>query len=1297
VSGVTTGLPGTVSAISSPVASPNPLAFDVDLAFKGPNPYRDVTRYGVRAVDPNVAPVTAGITANCTIASASVTISAASTFQNGDGVVIYGCGAPHSMTTPAAPTITPKLAAAGTGTGIVVDGPAGTTTYNYQIVVRNKAGGLTAASAVGSTTTGAAALGSQSVGISTLARANAVVTVTTSAPHGLAVGANVLINGTSDSTNFSGWYIVDTVADNTHFTFSSGMDTRNGAAAAATGGTVFWFNGNRLALPAVTGAWEYYVWRGTTYIGVSRPQGTSVTDLTFDDFGTTMMANMNRPDFVPATPPGAAASNHLVTTIVSGAGTTSLVLAAAAGTTVTAAGIRFDNAPNILTAANAASASGTLFFPAVTSGSYVVSSYLTMPFPLAISQAGPLYLNETVEYNQNTEWYGDLTPQPGSAAQFGWLPGATVTVNKANPGVYLNGSNSTGLFGLKFAYAGSNGALLLLLDMGTNVTWDTVSFSTGGSLDYMGVGLLQRAITGGTFSVILNRVSADGGPSVVQGASATPLIQFRKCGVFTANHMALARRGFFFEFAPAGADVTINSGRMQGGLTPALSFYNSGGSATANIWVQYEVDTMAHAIVANLSAADGDIGGGLWISGISAPSLDGATSPGKITGRPFQGMWSPAINIGAGGLLQGQNVRSAFFAAGTATDGVFATATGARYASQVFNSGVNVGNPYSLFINGAQPGKPAGTVAAGGSVPVGNHTYRVVPFWWNNADGVYSVDSDTITTTSGNQTVNLTWTAVAGNPKGYNIYRDGSLLIGTVPNVTTNSFSDTLGFVSGGSRSTLPAGGPSYINRDEVGALLVRTPQVVTGNLNNVRYVDGTKFAQTRAGIQAAIDDLPARGGLVVIPTVFALDATTLTVGSNGAGDPRTTGKSVLLYFANMGVWSGTANPMFTLADRSGVAGLNRSTYLQNTGASGARVLDIAHGAEHVIVRDISLLGKGPAIKAQGSIPGAKWSNLFLQSDSGSTIETQMLLDTFQAEGIFINHTSATGSCWRNGVTGTGGGAEWGMNNAAIRDLTCQMSTTGAGPALHWESDGGTQNTYGTGVIENIQILNARKEAIKVVGFGIGPLNIRNVKIGTPTLDAGTFDAITVTGSPSALTGVTLDGISGGTLTAYRYAINWASSGSGNRIKNVNAAGGTATLNVSGRFILEDIAGVFEGLKVERYRSGGTALVAGDISLVAGPSWGTTATVDTIEGNDQAVTFRVNSTGTGQAANPQIVITDKDGSWTLGPIVVVLRSGGSQLSVENTWTRTATALTITFNGTPVAAETFTYVVMKMGR
>lgn len=121
-----------------------------------------------------------------------------------------------------------------------------------------------------------------------------------------------------------------------------------------------------------------------------------------------------------------------------------------------------------------------------------------------------------------------------------------------------------------------------------------------------------------------------------------------------------------------------------------------------------------------------------------------------------------------------------------------------------------------------------------------------------------------------------------------------------------------------------------------------------------------------------------------------------------------------------------------------------------------------------------------------------------------------------------------------------------------------------------------------------------------------------------------------------------------------------------------------------------------EQTSAKRYKAdGGTALVAGDFALSAG--WGTTASVGTITGTDQGFQFTVTSSGTGQGANPTITVTDKDGTWTNAPIVLVKRSGGNQLTIADTWTVTATALTITFNGTPVAAETFTYNVIKMGR
>jgi len=378
-----------------------------------------------------------------------------------------------------------------------------------------------------------------------------------------------------------------------------------------------------------------------------------------------------------------------------------------------------------------------------------------------------------------------------------------------------------------------------------------------------------------------------------------------------------------------------------------------------------------------------------------------------------------------------------------------------------------------------------------------------------------------------------------------------------------------------------------------VGDFTLTVAELLAGRVNKIRYVDGTLFPQTRAGIQAAIDNLPARGGIVVIPAPFALDGTTLTVGANGAGDPDN-GKSVMLYFANYGAWSGTASPMFLVAGRSGITGLGRSTYLQNTGASGARLIDIAHGSEAAIIRDLGLLSKGPAIKCQGSCTGTKWSNLFVQAESGNSIETQSWLDTAEASGIFISHQSATGSCWRMGVTGTGGSLEWGINGASIRDVTCQTAVTGAGPSIHFESDGATPNTYGSGIVENIQILNARKEALKVRGIGPGPFRISEVKIGSPSLDAGTYDAITIANTGASLSGITLEGVHGFT-SAYRYAIDWT-SGDG-RIKQVDAGATTAVLNVSSSILLEDIATVVDGIRATSFSASATAATAGGFRL----------------------------------------------------------------------------------------------------
>src|ERR1700739_3875946 len=126
------------------------------------NPWVDVTRYGARAVSavPETITQKNRSTPGCTAKSPTVHLREESTFQNGDGIVLYRCGAPNTLSTPLAPIVTPSLVSGPDNNNNVVNAPSeGTTLYNYQIVARDKNGGLTAASLAGSTSTGVASLG----------------------------------------------------------------------------------------------------------------------------------------------------------------------------------------------------------------------------------------------------------------------------------------------------------------------------------------------------------------------------------------------------------------------------------------------------------------------------------------------------------------------------------------------------------------------------------------------------------------------------------------------------------------------------------------------------------------------------------------------------------------------------------------------------------------------------------------------------------------------------------------------------------------------------------------------------------------------------------------------------------------------------------------------------------------------------------------------------------------------------------------------------------------------------------
>ena len=757
----------TAGSLVSPVVSPNPLAFDVNVNFKGPNPYRDVTRYGVRAVNEAVAPAIPGITVTINAGSASASLSAASTFVKGDGVTIFGAGTAHTLTTPVGLTVTPSIAAAGTATGIVVAGPSGSTTYNYQIIARNKAGGLTAAGSVASTGTGAASLGSQSVTISTLTRSGLVVTITTSSAHGLSVGSMVYVSNTSDNANFGGWYVVSTVADNTHFTYSTGLLDTNGASTSATGGTARWFNCNHLSWTAVTGAFEYYIYGRTgvslTLIGVSQPTGGSgVVTTSWDDFGSPMMDGITLPYFVPTTPPISSLNNPLVTTILSGAGTTSLTLANSASNSVVSSTILFDNAPTI---AMAAASGGLLYFP-VGGGSYVVNSYLTLPGQTSISQAGVLVLNDTVEVPSDVLWIGTLGTQHRSAMQFGWEAGNYIFVSRANPGMYSQGG---GIFkGVQFNVS-TNGTAQII-DNANQSKWSNVNYQNSG---YVGISLILRDSGGGVFFNQFDNLAFLQGPGQINGACYTPALYIDGDGTF--HNFSLSNCGIFMKSTSTGTAVDIlvtGMSRMQGGIMPFFTFHKSGGGDQGGSFQfsNIELDTMAHAMFANLLNTNTD-------------SLSAGVSFIQGTG-PSNGFgWITGGAVGAvvNGLGQNTNwILGSYFS---------------DKAIQVFGAG-------TIGYKMATPGAPASAVvSAGGGVPIGVHTYALAAI---DANGNFTPVGPTLsaTTTSGNQTVTIS--APASPPPGttgYTVLRDGLFLAnsgGTCGNFVTiasanGTFVDALG------------------------------------------------------------------------------------------------------------------------------------------------------------------------------------------------------------------------------------------------------------------------------------------------------------------------------------------------------------------------------------------------------------------------------------------------------------------------------------------------------------------------
>lgn len=1024
--------------------------FNANQRFKGPNPYVDITAFGARTANPNLAPAAVGITANCTATNTQVTISSASTFVNGDGVVLYGCGAPQSMSTPSAPTVTPSLALNGTGTGITVVGPTGSTTYNYKIIARDKNGGLTAASTAATTTTGAASLGAQTVNITSMFRSNDVVTVTTASAHGFLVGCAVATcgevfigggNGESDPS-FRGWYLVSSAADTTHFTFTSGLDTRNGASTSATGGTATYYSCNHLTWTAVTGAWEYYFYSDRanpgTYalVGVSRPQGAANTDLTWDDFGSPMMDNFSFPPYVPTSPPSSATSDHLSTTISSGAGTTTLTLANAAGTTVSGATIRLDAAPGILAAATAINSggahAGTLLIPADNSGNtYVVNSYLNLsPFSVAISQAGPLLLNETFE--TKARWYGDRSPQYGNQQGAGaWQGNPVITVGTAIPGIYNPQLFATVLQGVALGGTAGNGSLLAFYEGGFNMSFTGDSFVTAtGNNDYMGVGLYLRGSVGqSATNVIIDRtLFSTGGPSV-DGATHTPVFYCNGCGQGQMRSAYHLHRGDIFNLVASGGSWKFDHAYINGGFTPLFTF--TGGS---NNWEailgQITLDTFAHPCLVSFS--QGTI---LFPQGACSPS----SGVPPLTGLRNPVLGATSLSSSASPVIQNRDSMGPICQFG-ALDGLFGP-NQTFYCVNANNAALATGTNYPIFVNGVAPAKPTCTVGAGGSLPVGTYAFTIVPVWQNGGEGSYAPTSTGCTTTTGNQTITISYSGVPGNPKGLDLYYCTANTSGCTGGfAASNTFSNpqpagssqfvwsSSSFNAGASPgSAVPTGGPTMLMPGTQG---IATPALTLAGSSvnpppsgftatrNISFPDNSGVIPVSSYQNSAYDNATRANG--AIGSNWTVTNNGINISSNNF--VGTASSNDVAYWA-VNAFSPAQFSQVTLTALNGTTDFPGTAVLLSGSGAATHGYNCVEDTTNIFIQKIT--GTSNTTLTSAATTGAAGDILRLEVDSSgnltcfkngvSTLTANDTTYTSGAPGLFLFGTVATSKNWSGG------------------------------------------------------------------------------------------------------------------------------------------------------------------------------------------------------------------------------------------------------------------------------------------
>jgi hypothetical protein len=734
---------------------------------------------------------------------ATVTLANAASFVPGSNVVIVGSSdAAFNGTFPVVNLINPLVftfnvthancspCTIGASVTTIAQTPSavtpqgilnGTTTWNYKVVTIGFHGELSPASSAFTTTAGAATLGVNNVTIATngCVESNGVVTFTTTAAHNFQSGVPLNIpRGATGTVAVEGSWTIASTPSSTTFTVN--IATLPNGAYCPLGGAAQVVAKNLLQWTMqpyqVLG---YYIYRAQG-AGAYSLVGTSMgMDSAFIDWG---LPAPHVPAYVPTTPPSSPTNGILATTITNIVGNT-ITLANNAVATLGGATVFHDNAPNVLALCASTPMNtngGTIFVPASNpQGSlYVMNSPLNLatgcPQNTRLQLGAQLYINYPIIPGNSNVIEGTIQGAGGNGAgpSFGKYV-TTRILGSAYPFFQLEpGSSSDVTFQNLNMECNQSYQSCVVQDQdntGNNVT--TITYDNV----YIGGGNYSQPFKlGGGFNFFF-RYGGIG--TAALGWGIPPSLWDVVDMGFGAYSQQLG--GIMeFDYADMGGGEWLFDTAGQTGLTGGtghLSFYEvlNESSYYPSLRFNTGINTINAIRIERMSYADP-------VGGLATPMVYLTNAPSMSNIRVIE----PFCATGAQAFFSGASAGGIEFVSGFS-----GCATGLPSTAQVISIGLNGGSTSEFFSNVpvavlgtgqfyfpmAVPVAPASAVvSAGGSVPVGAHTYSITAIDVNGKETTLG-SSISATTTTGNQTVTLTPGTLPSGAVGYRPYRDGLL------------------------------------------------------------------------------------------------------------------------------------------------------------------------------------------------------------------------------------------------------------------------------------------------------------------------------------------------------------------------------------------------------------------------------------------------------------------------------------------------------------------------------------------